>query len=210
MALTIVKPIMSVDEKALRIFRNRKNGILRTSQAIKLGIHPSVLYRLRDQEKLTLLTEGFYRLTELPDLQEPDLVTVVLRAPKAVVCLISALSIHGITTQIPHEVHIALPRGVKPPQLGFPPIHAYHFSSATYKEGIEIKIFDGVEVKVYDPAKTLVDCFRFENAIGLDVAIEALKMARTERKCKPNQIMKYARTAKIQDKIRPFIQQEFS
>lgn len=201
---------MTSEETALDIFRNEKSGILRTSRAIALGIHPRVLYTLRDKGKLTLITEGFYRLSELDDLQEPDLVTVALRAPKAVICLISALSLHGITTQIPHEVDIALPVGTKPPQISYPPIHAYHFSNSTYDDGIEIKLFDGVEIKVYDPAKTLVDCFRFEHAVGIDIAIEGLKLARQQRKCKATQIMKYAKAAKIQDKIRPFVQQEFS
>lgn len=201
---------MTSEDSVLKIFRNEKSGILRTSRAIALGVHPRVLYSLRDQGKLILITDGFYRLSELPDLQEPDLVITTLRSPKAVICLISALSLHGITTQIPHKVDIALPIGVKPPRINHPPIHAYHFSNATYNDGIQIKLSDKVEVKVYDPAKTLVDCFRFEHAIGIDVAIEALKLARQERKCKPSQIMKYAQLAKIQDKIRPFVQQEFS
>ncbi len=201
---------MNLDQKALSIFNTQKSGILRSSQAIALGVHPSTLYRLRDQGKITLITDGFYRLSHLPDLREPDLVTVALRVPKGVICLISALSIHEITTQIPHEVDIALPRGTKAPRLSFPPIRSHHFSHATYSEGIETKLFDNIEIHVYNPAKTIVDCFRFEQNIGLDVAIEALKIARRESKCKASQIMQYARTARIQDRIKPYIQQEFS
>lgn len=201
---------MDTIDNALKIFNNQKSGILRVSRAKALGIHPNVIYKLRDEGKLIQVTEGFYRLSHLPDLQNQDLVIVSLRAPKAVICLISALSFHDMTTQIPHEVSLALPKGIKAPRLEYPPTQVFHFSDINYKEGMEIIALDGVEIKVYNPAKTIVDCFRFEKTIGLDIAIEALKLAKQNGKCKPNQIMTYARIAKIQEKIRPFVQQEFA
>src|SRR5580704_240677 len=107
--------------KALKIFEEN-NGALRTSQAVSLGIHYETLYGLLKQGKLVQVSRGLYRLAALPELSEPDLVTVALRVPKAVICLVSALAYYGLTTQIPHEVTIALPKNTKSPHIDFPPI----------------------------------------------------------------------------------------
>ena len=114
--------------KAREIFREH-NGLLRTAQAIKLGIPPATLYAMRNAGVITQESRGLYRLAEAGLVSNPDLVYVCQRVPKAVVCLISALDFHDLTTQVPHWVTIALPRGARKPTLDFPPVRAVHMSN---------------------------------------------------------------------------------
>ena len=107
---------ISTFEAAEQVFR-RHSGVLRTIEAIRLGIHPRTLYQMRDSGRLEQLSRGLYRLAEMVPVGNPDLVTVALKVPKGVICLLSALAYHELTTQIPHEVHLALLRGAEPPRL---------------------------------------------------------------------------------------------
>jgi predicted transcriptional regulator of viral defense system len=191
--------------KALKIFEEN-NGALRTSQAVSLGIHYETLYGLLKQGKLVQVSRGLYRLAALPELSEPDLVTVALRVPKAVICLVSALAYYGLTTQIPHEVTIALPKNTKSPHIDFPPIRVFYYGQASFKEGVEKHKIDDIEVSIYSPEKTIVDCFKFRNKIGLDVAIEALKLCIEKRKSRPIDFMQFARAAKVASIIKPYLQ----
>ncbi|GAI92865.1 unnamed protein product, partial [marine sediment metagenome] len=156
-------------EQPEEIFR-KHGGQLRMSEAIKNGISRYTLYSLRDKGVIEQVSRGIYRLEALPPISNPDLVTVSLRFPNAVVCLISALAYHEITTQIPHEVSIAVPRNSRIPSLDFPPIRAHRFSQASYQAGIVEYLIDGATVKIYNSEKTLADCFKFRNKIGMDVA----------------------------------------
>ena len=108
-----------------------------------------------------------------PPLSNPDLVTVATRIPGGVICLISALSYHEITTQIPHEIHVALPRGAEEPRLDYPPIKTYRFTGEAFTAGVDTHDIDSVSVRIYSPEKTLADCFKFRNKVGLDTVIEA-------------------------------------
>ena len=148
-------------------------GILRTAQALRAGIHPGTLYAMRDSGALEVVSRGVYRLAGSSPLGNPDLVTVATRIPGGVVCLVSALAFHELTTQIPHEVHVALPRGTEEPRLAHPPIKTYRFTGGAFTEGVETHELDGVSVRIYSPEKTLADCFKFRNKIGLDTAVEA-------------------------------------
>ncbi|MEK7339554.1 MAG: type IV toxin-antitoxin system AbiEi family antitoxin domain-containing protein, partial [Verrucomicrobiota bacterium] len=111
----------------IQIFR-KHNGILHTAEAIKLGIHPAYLYKLRDEGILEHLSRGIFRLASMPDFSEPDLVLVAKRIPQGIICLISALSYYELTTQIPHFVYVALPRSSRPPQAGYPPLRCFLYS----------------------------------------------------------------------------------
>jgi predicted transcriptional regulator of viral defense system len=114
------------------IFR-KHGGQLRMSEAIEQGITRYMLYSLRDKGIIEQVSRGIYRLVELPPISNPDLVTVCLRFPNAVICLISALAYHDITTQIPHAISVAVSRNSRPPSLDYPPIQAYRFSADAYK-----------------------------------------------------------------------------
>ncbi|MEA3416227.1 MAG: type IV toxin-antitoxin system AbiEi family antitoxin domain-containing protein [Thermodesulfobacteriota bacterium] len=185
----------------------RKHGDrLRMSEAIKHGITRYMLYSLRDKGVIEQVSRGIYRLVELPPISNPDLVTVSLRFPNVVICLVSALAYHDITTQIPHDVSVAAPRDSRMPSLDYPPIHAHRFSNEAYKSGIEKHRIDGVYVKVYSPEKTLADCFKFRNKIGMDVALEALKLYKTRMKFDLGELLKYAKICRVEKVMRPYLE----
>lgn len=191
--------------KAEAVFK-KHGGMLRTSRAIALGVHPRTLYGLRDAGRIQQVTRGLYRLADLPELGNPDLATVASRIPQGVVCLISALAFHGMTTQIPHQVDVAVPRGTKLPRLDFPPIRLFRLSAPLYKAGIETHHLDGIEVRVYSAAKTVADCFRFRNRIGTDVALEALKLFHTRKKAPLRELFDYARLSRVERVMLPYIE----
>jgi len=190
---------------AIRAFK-RSGGILRTKDALAHGVHPRTLYRLRDEGVVEALSRGVYRLTELPDLAHPDLVAVGLRIPKAVVCLLSALAHHDATNEIPHEVHIALPRHTRTPRLDHPPIRVYTFSGKALTTGVDKVEVDGVNVRVYSLAKTVADCFKFRNELGVDVAVDALREAVRRHRIPPSKILQYARVCRVEQVMLPYLQ----
>jgi len=192
-------------EAARRVFRSG-GGILRTGEALDHGVHPRTLYAMRDSGLLERLDRGLYRLTDLPPLSDPDLVTVANKIPKGVVCLISALHFHDITTQIPHAVSIAVSRGTEPPRLEFPPIQLHWFSGEAFTAGIEIHHIDKTPVKVYDAEKTLADCFKYRNKIGMDTVLEALTLYRDQKKPKPRKLIKYAKVCRVENVMRPYLE----
>jgi predicted transcriptional regulator of viral defense system len=131
---------------------------------------------------------------------------VATRVPKAVIALISALHFHGLTTQIPHHVNIALPRGTARPRLDWPPLRIYRMSGAMFTSGIETHQRDDVPIRVYGVAKTVADCFKFRSRIGVDVALEALRTGLAEHKFTPAQIVRAARLCRVDAVIRPYLE----
>lgn len=176
------------------------------SEAIHYGISRYSLYKMRDNGILEQVSRGIYRLVELPPINYPDLVTVSLRFPKSVVCLISALSYHGITTQIPHEVNVAVRRDTRMPSLDYPPVHAYKFSTEAYEAGIVEHQIDGTIVKIYNAEKTLADCFKYRNKLGMDLVLEALKLYRSQKKFNMNKLLKYARVCRVDKVMRSYLE----
>ena len=181
-------------------------GAFRTGAALRQGIHPRTLYAMRDSGILEQLSRGSYRLAGQGPLSNPDLVTVASRVPQGVLCLISALSFHNLTTQIPHHVSIALGRSMRNPTIGFPPLKVYRYDEQCYQSGIEEHLIDGIAVNVYCPEKTLADCFKFRNKIGLDVAIEALKTLKSKRRVNINQLISYAKINRVEKIIKPYLE----
>ncbi len=191
--------------RAVRIFRS-VGGVLRTGQALRKGIHPRDLYELRDTGVLEAVSRGVFRLADLPPLVEPDLATVAARVPKAVVAVVSALHFHGLTTEIPHAVSIALPKGTSRPRLDWPPLRVYWFSKPFYGEGIESHVRDGVRIKVYGAARTVADCFRLRNRLGIEVAVEALRTGLQERSFTPSEILSVAKKLRVAGVMRPYLE----
>lgn len=192
-------------ENLLSIFKSHPAGI-HSSEAMRLGIHPRTLYAMRDAGRIERLGRGLYRLAKAAPLVNPDLVTVALKVPKGILCLISALSFHDITTQVPHAVHIALPFGTERPRLDSPPTRFSWFKEPAYGSGVETHKIDGVPVRVYSPEKTVADCFKFRNKIGLDVALEALKLCLKKKRSKPDELLKYARICRVEKVMRPYLE----
>jgi len=194
-----------IKERPEEIFR-KHGGQLRMSEAIKHGITRYMLYSLKDKGVIEQVCRGIYRLVELPQISNPDLFTVSLRFPNAIICLISALAYHDITTQIPHDVSVAVPRNSRMPSLDYPPIQAHRFSDLAYKAGIDEHLIDGVIVKIYSPEKTLADCFKFRNKIGIDVVLEALKLYKTRKKFDLGELLKYAKICRVENVMRPYLE----
>ncbi len=191
--------------QALHTFETH-GGILSTSQALRLGIHPRTLYALRDEAKLERMERGLYRLAHSKPLGNPDLVTVALKVPKGVVCLISALAFHRMTTQIPHAVYLAIPANDQAPALQYPPLRLFWYSKAVYENGIVREKQDGTYIRIYSPEKTLADCFKYRNKIGIDVCMEALNLYRRRGRMKMDLIERYAKLCRVERVMRPYLE----
>jgi predicted transcriptional regulator of viral defense system len=195
----------SAAQKAREIFREHQ-GILRTSHALELGIHPRTLYAMRDAGALDRLARGLYRLAELPPLSNPDLVVVAHKVPNGVICLISALAFHDLTTEIPHAVDVALERGSRRPRLNHPPLRVFWFSGPAWHEGVEAYRVDGTEVRVTAPAKTIADMFKFRRQLGRDIALQALKEYTDRPTFDVTELLHYARICRVEDILTPYLE----
>lgn len=192
-------------ERAVNLFE-ANGGILRTDQAIKLGIHPRTLYALRDEARLERMERGLYRLANAEPLGNPDFVTVALKVPRGVICLVSALAFHQMTTQVPHTVYLAIAANDQAPSLHYPPLRLFWYSRAVHESGIIETKIDGTKVRIYSAEKTLADCFKFRNKVGIDVAIEALNLYRQRGRMKLDQIEHYAKLCRVQRVMRPYLE----
>ena len=179
---------------------------MRTSEALRLGIHPRTLYALRDTGVLEQLGRGLYRLAELPPLSNPDLVIVALKIPKAVVCLVSALAFHELTTQIPQAVDIALPSGTTRTRVDHPPLRIFWFSGLAWSEGVETHSLDDVQVRIYAPEKCVVDSFKFRRKLGLDIALEALRAYRHRHDFDVDKLLHHARICRVEQVMTPYLE----
>lgn len=200
-----MKPPLRQIDKAKKVFL-RHGGMLRTAEAIREGIQPRILYAMRDAGMVEALTRGCYRLTDMAPMSNPDLAVVAKAAPKGVVCLISALAFHDITTQIPRAVDLALPAHTHRPTISYPPVQAYWFSGKAYSEGVEMHEIDGVPVRIYDPAKTVADCFKYRNKVGLDVAIEALRFCRERKRISVADFLHFAKICRVSTVMSPYLE----
>ncbi|MEO2031500.1 MAG: type IV toxin-antitoxin system AbiEi family antitoxin domain-containing protein [Planctomycetaceae bacterium] len=190
---------------AIQVFR-AAGGILRTREALKAGIHPRTLYKLRDEGYLEQLSRGLFRLVDAPPLSEPDLVTVALKVPDGVVCLISALAWHQLTTQIPHEIYVAIPRNAEPPRIDYPPIRHFWFSGKAYSKGIETHVVDRVDVRIYSREKTIADCFKHRNRIGLDTVLESLKTYVQSGHPNVDSLLHYGEICRVRRVMTPYLE----
>jgi predicted transcriptional regulator of viral defense system len=192
-------------DRALRVFRDN-GGTLRTRDLIASGVHTDALYALRESGQIVELGRGLYRLADLGEAEYPDLAVVAARAPNATVCLISALSYHHITTQIPSSVHLAVPRDSYYRIKLSIPVTVYRFDPKTFHEGLETHRVAGMPLKIYGVARTVVDCFKFRNKLGLDVALEALRLARQRKRVQNRELLRYARLLRVEKPMSPYLQ----
>ena len=192
-------------DELIQAFKSNK-GILRFSEILEGGFHPEQLKSPLESGKIEKIGPGLYRLKDQPSLSNPDLVTVALKAPNGVICLISALFYHTATDEIPHRVDVAIPRQPWANKIDYPPVQYFRFSDKAWKAGVETHTIDGHPVKIYNLAKTIADCFKYRNKIGLNVARDSLKTAVTEKRIKPTKIMEYAKICRVHNVIRPYLE----
>jgi predicted transcriptional regulator of viral defense system len=192
-------------QKALKSFEKR-GGMLRMAEAVRLGIHRNTLYRMVEENLVERISRGLYRLADAEPLGNPDLVTVAAKVPDGVICLISALAFHNLTTQIPHEVYLAIARNSEPPRIDYPPIRTFRFSGKAFTAGIERPLVDGIRVPIYCREKTIADCFKFRNQIGLDTALEAIKFYKDQPQRNVGSLLDYASVCRVSKVIRPYLE----
>lgn len=184
----------------------RENGIIRPRDLAARGIAREYLRRLQRCGLLVRTARGLYMLPDADITEHHMLAEACKRVPQGVVCLLSALRFHDLTTQAPFEVWMALGPTARRPQVESPPLRIVRFSSHALTEGIEAHIIEGVPVRVYNPAKTVADCFKYRNKIGLDVALEALRETWRERRATMDDLWRYATIDRVANVMRPYLE----
>ena len=198
-------PEKSKIAEATAVFR-KHGGVMRMVEAVRAGVHRRTLYVLRDAGILEQLSRGLYRLADAAPLGNPDLVTVARRVPRGVLCLVSALAYHDLTTQVPHEVYLAVPRDSEPPRIDYPPVRVFRFGTQAFAAGIETHHLEGTPVRVYSREKTLADCFKYRNKIGLDTALEALKRYQEQGRIDAEALVRHAQTCRVAKVMCPYLE----
>jgi predicted transcriptional regulator of viral defense system len=204
MNATAVETSSTQEQQVLRLAREHK--LLRARDVAQHGLPTIALSRLVQAGKLERVARGLYGLPDTEMSEFRSLAEVSARVPKGVVCLLSALRFHEIGTQAPHEVWIAIPPHMVSPRLDQPAIRVVRMSDETLAEGVDRLKIDGVDVAVFTAARTIVDCFRFRNKIGLDVALEALRDGWSQRKFTLDDIWRHAARGRVANVMRPYIE----
>lgn len=183
-----------------------QKGLLRACDLDEIGAPRVTLTRLTDAGLLEKVGRGLYRLPDAPASEHESLGAIATKVPQAVFCLLTALQFHELTTQLPRHIWIAMPRGSHLPRIDYPPIKMVQSTGEAYSAGIEEAVRDGITLRVYCPAKTVADCFKHRNKIGLDVALEALKDARASHKASIDDIWHFAKICRVTNVIRPYLE----
>lgn len=184
----------------------KRKGLLRASDLDAIEAPRVVLTRLSAAGLLDKAGRGLYRLPGRSGSERESLAAVATRVPRAVFCLLTALEFHELTTELPRQVWIAMPRGSHVPRIDYPPVKMVQMTGDVYGEGIETAESDGVELRVYGVAKTVADCFKHRNKIGLDVALEALRDARAKRRATADELWRYAKLCRVANVMRPYLE----
>lgn len=201
-----MNPIPSDTHKQRALDLARRKGMLRPSDLQEAGVSRVVLTRLIASGELERVDRGLYRLAQSQSSDSESLTAIAVKVPQAVFCLLTALQFHELTTQLPRQVWIAMPRGSHKPRIDYPPLKMVQFTGEAYSEGIETHERDRVQIRVYGAAKTVVDCFKHRNKIGLDVALEALKDARAKQKASADELWRFAKICRVANVMRPYLE----
>ncbi len=190
-------------ERTLKLAR-RARGVTPRELADQ-GIHRQVLTRLVAEGRIERVARGVYRLPEQPITENHGLALATAAVPQGVICLLSALQYHGIGTQLPFEVWLALDRRAWRPRLAYPPLRIVRYTGEALSAGVETHRMEGRPVKVYGAAKTVADCFKYRNKIGLDVAIEALRDCWRQKKATMDDLWSAAKVCRVANVMRPYL-----
>lgn len=197
---------MSATNTEALIRHARSHGMIRTRDLERLGIPRVVLTRLVRDGRLRRLSRGIYTLPDESPSENDALLEVALRCPRGVLCLLTALRFHELTTQSPFQVWLAVPSKAHPPKLDYPTLRVVHMSRASLEQGVEEHERSGVPVKVFGVAKTVADCFKFRNQIGLDVAMDALREAWRGNRATMDELWHYAGVCRVANVMRPYLE----
>lgn len=195
---------LSTRDRLLRIAGT--GGLVNARDVAAQGIHTQMLSRMVEQGALERVSRGLYRLAGRPISEHHGLALAASVAPHGIVCLLSALSFHGLGTQLPAEVWLALDRRSRTPALSYPRLRIVRFTGAALTAGAEIHKIEGRPVRVYDVAKTLADCFKYRNKIGLDVVLEALSDAWRKRRFRMQALERYGDICRVRRIMQPYLE----
>jgi predicted transcriptional regulator of viral defense system len=184
----------------------QSSGLLRTRDVDNAGEPRGVLAQLVQEGRLQKLSRGLYALPFRESCAHASLAEVAARSSQGVICLISALRFHELTTQQSSDVWLAIPQKSHPPKIEYPPLRIVHMSVDAISQGIETVSVAGVSVRVFSVAKTVADCFKFRNKIGLDVALEALHEAWRAKRINMYELWRYAQVCRVANVIRPYME----
>lgn len=199
------QPLQST-QRDLAVSLIERHGIMRLSDLKDHGVNPATLARLVEEGILHRPSRGLYELAGADVELAHSLAEVATRVPKGVICLTSALQFHEITLQVPRNVWIAIGSKDRKPVIDYPPVRVVRFGEKAMTLGVETHTIDSVPVRIFDPAKSIVDCFRFRNSVGLDVALEALRMGWRTRKANADDMARYAQALRIWSVMRPYLE----
>jgi len=188
------------------LIRLARKGPVRARDLDEADIPRAYLRRLCDRGVLERVDRGLYRLAEAPATELSSLAETVKRVPHAIVCLLSALQVHGLTTESPHAVWVLIDRRARMPKLAYPKLEVVRASGAAREHGVEKRVIDGVDVQLTTPAKTVADCFRFRRHVGLDVALAALRDYLKTRTGSIDELVEAARADRIYTFMRPYLE----
>ena len=191
-------------ERTLEIMK--RTGVLRPRDLNACGLSRTVLQRLHHRGQVRRVGRGLYVLPDADVTEYHTLAQASKRVPRGVVCLLSALRFHGLTSQAPFQVWLAIEEKARKPRVDHPPLRFVRFSGAAFESGIEEHRIEGVVVSIYGPAKTVADCFKYRHKIGLDIAIEALRDCRRQRLCTNDQLWHYAKICRVANVMRPYLE----
>lgn len=184
----------------------KSNGLLRARDVELAGAPRSKLAQLVQDGQLQRVSRGLYSLPDRPPSEHESLIEVAVKSPQGVICLISALRFHELTTQQSSEVWLAIPHKAHPPKIDYPPVRIVHMSGDAMGQGVETVIVAGISVRVFNVAKTVADCFKFRNKIGLDVALEALREAWHGKRANMDELWRYAQICRVANVMRPYME----
>jgi predicted transcriptional regulator of viral defense system len=186
--------------------RVRKSGVLRPRDLEDAGIPGTYLARLARRGLLVRIGRGLYTLPGAPAGEHHSLAEAAKRVPRGVVCLLSALRFHDLTTQAPFQVWMAIGEKDRRPKADGQALRIVRYSPQALQAGVDTHDIDGVHVRIFSPAKTVADCFKYRNKIGIDIAIEALKDCLQRRRCPADELVRYARICRVWNVMRPYME----
>ena len=185
----------------------RRAGVLRPRDLAPYGLPRVVLSRMVAAGTLQRVGRGLYIVPDYSRITEHhSLAEACKQTPHGVICLLSALAFHDLTTEMPFQIWMAIDSSARRPRRKGPPLRIFRFSGAALREGVEDHLIEGVRVRVYNPAKTVADCFKYRNKIGRDVAVEALRDCRRQRKCTNDELWHYAKVCRMTRVMAPYLE----
>ena len=192
------------DERIYKVFK-KHNGFARTKNILSAGIHSRDVKRARDAGQIIRVKRGLYRLTNIPLISHQGFIDLAYVVPEGVICLLSALSYYELTTFNPSVISMAICRGSREPKIEYPPVEFYHFSKKQFKAGISKTKIKGHEISIYNPEKTICDCFRYRNKLGLDIAKEGLSEYLKRKDRNLEKLLEFAEICRIKPLLQTWL-----